>query len=152
MEIGQVIKVNKMIHEGDYDSAKKICQEFINEFLEYYVFDKFNLDLNMAGTADIGDDMLEQYKKEYKSGNYKSEFIYTFNISKYSDTSPSLDWNNSTKNQILCILIGIPYRKSNPPIIDNYYCVKNENYELAYELIIEDKEKVTIKFDLEKMA
>lgn len=157
MEIGQVIKISKMIHEGDYDGAKKMCQESINEFLEYndfHGFDKFNLDLNMAGSADIGDDMLKQYKKEYELEGYKSEFVYTFNISKYSDKGGSISWNETTKDQIFRYLVDEikPGEVSSYPfdlsIIDNYYSIKNG----AYELIVENKEKCTIKFDLEKMA
>lgn len=157
MEIGQVIKINKMIHEGDYDGAKRMCQESINEFLEYNEFrgfNKFNLDLNMAGSADIGNDMLEQYKKEYELEGYKSEFVYTFNISKYSDKGGSISWNETTKDQIFRYLVYEikPDEVNNFPfdlsIIDNYYNVKDG----AYELIVEDKEKFTIKVNLENIG
>ena len=151
MDIKQLIKISKMIHECDYDSAKKICQKYIYEYLEYdnfHGFDKFNFDLNMAGTADIGDDMLEQYKREYELEGYKSKFVYTFKLSKYSDTSGDKMWDEQTKKQILCYLIGKPYCTSKPIIIDNYYSIKDG----AYKIIVVDKERCTIIFDLEKIA
>lgn len=156
MEIGQVIKINRMIHEGDYDDAKKMCQESINEFLEYnhfHGFDKFNLDLNMAGSADIGDDMLKQYKKEYEEDGYKPELIFHFNLSNYANTTTDESWNGICKDQIFRHLVNeikpdevtcFPFDLS---IIDNYYSVEGG----AYQFIIEDKERCAIKVEFEKI-
>lgn len=156
MDIKQVIQINKLIHKGNYDSAKQICQKHINEYLEYnddYGFNKFNLDLNMGGFVNIGDDMLKQYKKEYELEGYKSQFEFSFNLSKYSDTTGYTSWDTSTKDQIFLYLVmeikpdevtSFPFDLS---IIDNYYSVKDG----AYELIVKDKERCTIKVDFEKM-
>lgn len=102
----------------------------------------------------------EPYKEKcqhyllYELEGYKSEFVYTFNLSKYSDKGGSISWNETTKDQIFRYLVDeikpgeVSSCLFDLSIIDNYYSIKDG----AYELIVEDKEKFTIKVNLEKIA